>query len=138
MLRPVSDPSALEGAVRRATEVLDGSHDLSERWLQAGGRVAVPEESGLHLDAEQAARLAVALQRAGVGEVEAVAAEPLERGPTAYELDATAADLTALSHEGAGHGVRRRALRVRAAAAAGRPASLRPALSRSTSRTSAQ
>ena len=99
MFRPVEDPEAAAAATARASRILDGARGFSREWLEASARVAVPEETGLHLDADQRSRLVGALRGAGVTALVAVAAEPLRGAPTVFTLDASDADLAAFSHE---------------------------------------
>jgi len=76
--------------------------DLSERWLLTGDRVALAEESGAHLEAEQCVRLEAALRTAFVRRLIVISNDPLVNEDLVYELSISAEDLAAFSWEFSG------------------------------------
>jgi hypothetical protein len=90
------------GAVARRQAVADGPGDLSERWLLTGGRVALAEESGRHLEAEECVRLEAALRTTFVHRLTVISNDPLVDEDMVYDLSASAEDLAAFSWEFSG------------------------------------
>jgi hypothetical protein len=99
MLSRITDEDSIAEAVARRQVVADGPGDLSERWLLEGNRVALAEESGAHLEAEECARLEAALRTAFVHRLIAISNDPLVDEDMVYELSISAEDLDAFSWE---------------------------------------
>lgn len=97
-----ASPSMVNSAVGRRRLVADGPGDLNPSWLESEGRVAVPVESGRHLEPEECESLATALRNSGIRELVAVVNDPLIVDDSAYELEATADDLNRFADEMSG------------------------------------
>jgi hypothetical protein len=97
MLTHLEDSLSIADAVARRQIVADGPGGLNESWLREGERVAMPEESGRHLEEDECSRLAAALHIAGVHELTAIANDPLVLDEIVYALTASAADLAVFS-----------------------------------------
>jgi hypothetical protein len=102
MLSKLTDSRLIAEAVSRRQVVADGSADLREEWLGERGLVALPEESGRHLEEDECRRLAVAFRSFGVDRLIAIANDPLLVDEMVYELAASAEDLAAFSSEFSG------------------------------------
>jgi uncharacterized protein Veg len=102
MLSRITDEDSIAEAVSRRQLVADGPGDLSERWLLEGNRVALAEESGRHLEAEECVRLEAALRTAFVRQLIVISNDPLVDEDMVYELSISAEDLTAFSWEFSG------------------------------------
>jgi hypothetical protein len=102
MLSRITDEGSIAEAVARRQVVADGPGDLSERWLLEGNRVALAEESGAHLEADQCVRLEAALRTAFVRRLIAISNDPLVDEDLVYELSISAEDLDAFSWEFSG------------------------------------
>lgn len=99
MLRPLGDADVISEFTSAVRGITAGTGDFNAEWLATQGFVVLPQESGMHLTAEQCADLARSLDRFGVKREFAVASEPLLVGPLVYELDVTTDDLASFSFE---------------------------------------
>jgi hypothetical protein len=93
---------AIADAVARRRIVADGPGDLNDDWLSDGQRVAMPEESGRHLEPAESRRLEFALRSSGVDALTAIVNDALVLDELVYELDARSEDLSAFSSEFSG------------------------------------
>lgn len=102
MLRRLADPHQVLEAVTLRRRMAAGSADLSAVWLEETAVKVMAEESGRHLEADEAERLAAALQTLHVGSLVAVANDPLIIDELVFALEVSPEDLTDLSDEFAG------------------------------------
>jgi hypothetical protein len=96
VLQPFTDAAAqrdLEGLA--AVAISD--QDFVDGWLRLRDLRVIPEESGLHFDEDQRARLSSSLNDSGVTRLAAVATEELGTAST-WTLDPTPNDLAAFTY----------------------------------------
>lgn len=102
MIRQITDDSQLRQAQHLRRRVTDGQTDLSAAWIEESQAKVLAQESGRHLEADEAVALAEACGNAEIGPLVAIGNDPLVTDDVAYLLDATTEDLTAISFELAG------------------------------------
>lgn len=102
MLKRLLDVRAVRQGIHARQTVADGPAELSSEWLADAGRVAVAEESGRLLEADQCMRLAAACRAAELTQLMAVSNDPLVDDDLVYSLDASEEDLMAFSDEFSG------------------------------------
>ena len=99
MLRQITDDSDLRQAIELRRRIADGQADLSSDWLAATHARVLAQESGRHLEADEALSLAETYVSHGVTHLVAVVTDSLAVEEEAYALDAAADDLNELSRE---------------------------------------
>lgn len=99
MLRQITDQSELAQAIQLRRRITDGQADLSAVWLAETRARVLAQESGRHLEPDEASSLAKTYLGQGVAHLVAVVNDPLAAEEIAYALDASADDLNELSRE---------------------------------------
>ncbi len=102
MLRQITDRSDLRQAGEIRRRIADGQADLAAAWLAETHAKVLAEESGRHLEPDEASSLAGTYLSAGVATLLAVVTDSLVAEEIAYALQASVDDLNALSRELAG------------------------------------
>jgi hypothetical protein len=101
-MQRLTTPSELAAARELRRSLTDGQSNLSTAWLRATGARVLAQESGRHLESEEASAVAEAYTAAGVRALVAIVTDVLVVDDEAYTLDATVEDLTQLSDDLAG------------------------------------
>lgn len=99
MIRRVIDQAGLVAASKLRRSIADGQARLSTDWLQRTGAKVLAQESGRHLELDEAAAVARAYANAGIGGLIAIVNDALVEDEEAYLVDATINDLTQVSDE---------------------------------------
>ncbi len=102
MLRRITDGSDLRQAVELRRRIADGQVDLSSAWLAETHARVIAQESGRHLEPDEASSLAETYCNQGVAHLVAVVNDSLAAEEEAYALDSAADDLNEVSRELAG------------------------------------
>lgn len=95
---PLDDPALISLLQRKAKDLVDEDGTFRPTSLREYGWIAVPMESAVHFDQEDAARLASAIEGVAVG-LYAVAIEDLHNVEAAYHVPATPEGLLGFSAE---------------------------------------
>lgn len=102
MIERLTGPSDLAAAADLRRSLTDGQTELSSYWLDATGARVLAQESGRHLEVDEASAVSEAYAAAGVHALVAILNDALVVEEEAYVLDASPQDLTRLSSELAG------------------------------------
>jgi hypothetical protein len=102
MIKEILDASELAAARELRQSLADGPTELSPHWLCTTGARVLAQESGRHLEVDEAAAVSQAYAAAGVESMVAIVTDALVVEDVAYALDASPQDLCGLSGELAG------------------------------------
>lgn len=102
MLQRIADGFDLRQAIGLRRYIAEGQADLSPAWLAETHARVVAQESGRHLEPDEALSLSETYCSQGVNHLVAVVNDSLAAEEEAYALDSTADDLNELSRELAG------------------------------------
>lgn len=99
MLRQIIEGTDLTQAIGLRRRIADGQADLSSAWLADTRARVLTQESGRHLEPDEALSLAETYLSHGVTHLLAVVNDSLAAEEEAYTLNASADDLNELSRE---------------------------------------